>query len=237
MAKNIAKSLATWSVSKGLRLPEQQLDRVNELSSLRHLLQQLEIDCVLDVGANRGQYAQELRDIGYTGHIVSFEPISTEFGIMKKSFMDDAKWRGYQMALGSREESLLINVPKLTVMSSLLESKTAEKNTRSEQVAVKRLDAMFPALISGLGCKNVFLKMDTQGYDLEVFKGASDCISSIKGLQSELSVQPLYKNMPHYLEALAVYESAGFDLHNLSVVSRISNGGLLEMNCFMRRSN
>jgi len=82
----------------------------------------------------------------------------------------------------------------------------------------------------------VFLKMDTQGYDLEVFRGTSGCIDKIQGIQSELSIQALYKNMPHYLEVLEAYEAAGFDLYNLSVVNRVSNGGLLELNCFMRRA-
>jgi hypothetical protein len=78
--------------------------------------------------------------------------------------------------------------------------------------------------------------MDTQGYDLEVFRGASGIISKILGIQSELSIQPIYRDMPHYLEALEAYESAGFELFNLSVVNRVDTGGLLEMNCFMRRS-
>jgi hypothetical protein len=70
-----------------------------------------------------------------------------------------------------------------------------------------------------------FLKMNTQGYDLEVFKGTAGCMDKIRGIQSELSVQPLYKNMPHFLEALDAYAAAGFDPYNLSVVNRVSDGG------------
>ena len=77
--------------------------------------------------------------------------------------------------------------------------------------------------------------MDTQGYDVEVFRGASGCIGDVRGLQSELSVQPMYQGMPHYVEALDVYRTAGFDLHNLSVVNRTADGGFVELNCFMRR--
>lgn len=76
--------------------------------------------------------------------------------------------------------------------------------------------------------------MDTQGYDLEVFRGASGCMEHICGVQSELSLRPLYKGMPHYLEALAAYEAAGFELFNLSVVTRLGDGALVELNCFMR---
>src|SRR5262249_38380754 len=99
------------------------------------------------------------------------------------------------------------------------------------------LDELFSHLVSGIRDPRVFLKMDTQGYDLEVFKGARSSIRNILGLQSELSVRPLYHGMPHYLEALSVYEDAGFELFDLTVVTRTSEGGLQELNCFMKRRN
>lgn len=233
---SIMKSMAMWSVSKDLQLPHAQLDRVSELLFLRRLLAQLNVDCVLDVGANRGQFAQELRGIGYNGRIISFEPIASEFSVLRRKFVNDSKWRGYQIALGSKAESMTITIPKLTVMSSLLEPRVSEQSARKETVPVMRLDDVLPPLVTEFGIARVFLKMDTQGYDLEVFKGASGCIESILGIQSELSVRPLYKNMPHYLKALEVYEAAGFDLYNLTVVNRIDTGALLELNCFMRRA-
>ena len=236
MSQSLIKSIAVWGISKGLRLPQAPLDRANELSFLRDLLLQLRIDCVLDVGANRGQFARELRGIGYDGLIISFEPIGNEFLALKEQFKNDPKWSGYQVALGSRDESLSITIPRLTVMSSLLESTVAERGARKELVKVRRLDNMLPSLMKDFDSSRVFLKMDTQGYDLEVFRGTSGCIDKIQGIQSELSIQALYKNMPHYLEVLEAYEAAGFDLYNLSVVNRVSNGGLLELNCFMRRA-
>lgn len=233
---NLIKSAAVWSVSKGLKLPQAQLDRMSELVFLRRLLTQLQIDCVIDVGANRGQFARELRSIGFQGQILSFEPIASEFAALKAEFAQDAAWRGFQMALGSAAEQKPITIPHLTVMSSLLESTAVERNARTEIIDIKRLDELLPAQLSELGVGRVFLKMDTQGYDLEVFKGTARCLDRILGLQSELSVQPLYKSMPHYLEALQTYEAAGFELFNLSVVNRVQSGGLLEMNCFMRRA-
>jgi hypothetical protein len=73
------------------------------------------------------------------------------------------------------------------------------------------------------------------GYDLEVFAGAQGCLESIAALQSELSVVPLYKGMPRYLDALATYEQAGFQLFNLSFVARTTEGSLQELNCLMKR--
>jgi FkbM family methyltransferase len=203
---------------------------------LKDLLGQLEIDCVLDVGANRGQFARELRTIGYSGLIVSFEPVSTEFRVMQERFTRDSKWRGHQIALGSRDESRAIRIPRLTVLSSFLEPIVATERQMTETAEVRRLDRLLPSIVPEPSKSRIFLKMDTQGYDLEVFRGASGIISKILGIQSELSIQPIYRDMPHYLEALEAYESAGFELFNLSVVNRVDTGGLLEMNCFMRRS-
>ena len=235
MSTNLMKSLATWGIAQDLKLPYAHMERMSELSYLRRLLQLLKIDCVLDVGANIGQFASELRGIGYEGQIVSFEPISSVFKTLSSNFAADRRWKGYNMALGRADAEMTIHVPKLTVMSSLLESGRDEPGMRKETVQVKTLDGMLSQLKAELGVSRIFLKMDTQGYDLEVFGGARSCLPDILGLQSELSVQPLYKGMPHYVESLQTYESAGFELYNLSVVNRIETGGLLELNCFMRK--
>lgn len=235
MPESLVKRAVLWSISQGLRLPQPPIDRVSELVFLKDLLTQLRVDCVLDVGANRGQFASELRAIGYAGWILSFEPIATEFRVMQERFKGDAAWRGFPVALGSRDESKTMTVPGLTVMSSLLESVVTEPNARTETVQIRRLDAYLPSILPPGGVSRFFLKMDTQGYDLEVFRGAEGVLDRIHGLQSELSIQPLYKQMPHYLEALQCYEGADFELFNLSVVNRIETGGLLELNCFMRR--
>jgi FkbM family methyltransferase len=237
MSSALVKSMALKAVALGVKIPEPRIDRVIELIHLKRLLSILDVNCVVDVGANRGQFAKELRAIGYAGRIVSFEPIRLEFDRMSRHFSDDAHWKGYRLALGNEERETNIHVARLTVLSSLLNSISQEEKRREhiEKVSVRRLDTMFASLVEGIDAPRVFLKMDTQGYDLEVFKGAAGCISEICGLQSELSVQPIYEAMPHYLEALAVYEEAGFDLHNLSVVNRGSDGELVELNCFMRR--
>lgn len=234
MPKNLMKSMAVWSISQGLKLPYAHLDRMSELNYLRLLLHDMSVDCVLDVGANIGQFATELRGIGYQGHIVSFEPVGSVFQALSANFAGDVRWKGYNMALGRVDSEMTIHVPRLTVMSSLLASTQDEPGMREEVVQVRTLDGLLPQVKAELGVSRVLLKMDTQGYDLEVFRGAQGCLDDICGIQSELSVQPLYQGMPHYIESLQAYESAGYDLYNLAVVNRIESGGLLELNCLMR---
>lgn len=235
MWRDFLKNRAMSLIGRGFQLPESIINRVQELVMLRKLLDQLQINCVLDVGANCGQFAHELRRIGYRGHMISFEPVEREFAQLSESFRGDSKWRGYRLALGSENKHARIHVPASTVMSSLLSPLEHDPAMQLEEIEVRRLDDLLPSLLADVHQPRVFLKMDTQGYDLEVFKGARGCIGEILGLQSEISVQPLYQEMPHYLEALAVYESAGFELYNLSVVLRNRSRALQELNCFMRR--
>ncbi|WP_371345967.1 FkbM family methyltransferase [Ancylobacter sp. IITR112] len=209
------------------------ISRTVELIYLRDLIFDLKINCVLDVGANQGQYAKELRAIGYKGLIVSFEPLAREFSNLEAAFKNDSNWIGYNVALGSLNETRSINIPKLTVMSSLLEPVVNKVKYETESVEIVRLDEIINKIGKINDGSRIFLKMDTQGFDVEVFKGAAGCMSRIFGLQSELSVFPLYKNMPDYRESLDVYESAGFALYNLSVVNRTDINSLLELNCFM----
>lgn len=231
----LLKSVAVGLLKKGIVLPERSFERLYELKHLKQLLSALNINCVIDVGANRGGFVDDVRTVGYRGRVISFEPLQKEFEYIAHRFSSDSNWQGHQMALGSEKKTMKIHVYEKTVYSSFLESSNAEKEVGYQEVQLNRLDDLFPSLVHGIETPKVFLKMDTQGFDLEVFKGASGCLNYIHGLQSEISIQPVYKGMPHYLEALEVYESAGFELFNFSTVSRLENGGLIELNCFMKR--
>jgi FkbM family methyltransferase len=236
MSSNFLKSVVLKLVSGGLKIPEGRIDRVIELIHLKALLSELNINCVLDVGANRGQFAGELRGIGYTGHIISFEPLKQEFASMARRFLPDPKWMGYQVALGSEEKTAKINITRRTDLSSFLRLREDESVIECQDVEIKRLDSLLPRLVQQIPSPRIFLKMDTQGFDLEVFKGASGCVESLLGLQSELSIRPIYEDMPHYLEALRMYEASGYELYNLSAVARVFGKGLVEVNCFMKRA-
>lgn len=210
---------------------------------LRHLFNLLKIDCVLDVGANHGQYGQMLRGFGYQGRIISFEPVTASFQRLRAAAGRNRNWDVHNFALGAKEEELEINVTAASDFASFLPpsdfsrqtfGKVVEVNNR-ERVIVKRLDDVFAALV-GDHPAAIHLKMDTQGYDLEVLKGGERVLPRIAGLQSELSVLPVYDGMPDYLEALAACRRAGFEVTGLFPVSQDRTTlTVIEFDCVLRR--
>lgn len=185
---------------------------------LSKTLETLNINCVIDVGADKGHYALTLRNAGYTGRIVSIEPLPHVFAELQQRASADTSWLAFNYALGEKDETRDINIFAASDLSSFLSpsgnmaSNIADSYiTRTESINVRRLDSVFDEFSNGVSEPRVFLKLDTQGYDINVIKGAGDSLRHVHALQSELSVIPLYEGMPDYLEALAFYRRMGFE--------------------------
>jgi len=153
-----------------------------------------------DVGASVGQYARMLRRAGYTGRIVSFEPLPHLVERLRRASRDDPDWIVMDCGLGDEDTKAEINVVRGT-MSSMLEpsefgegwSRTLrDRGDRTETVNIRRLDGVLDEAVAGLDQPRVYLKMDTQGFDLQAFSGAGDRVGEILGLQSELACVPIY---------------------------------------------
>jgi FkbM family methyltransferase len=177
-----------------------------------------EIDCVLDVGANDGGYGEFIRVAGFKGHIVSFEPQADAHRALVKKCRGDGKWHiAARMALGDAEGELDINIAGNSASSSLLrmlpshaESAPQSKYVRKERVAVHRLDALDEPIITA--ATRIYLKIDTQGYEMPVLLGASGIMDKIVGVQLEMSLIPLYEGQSLFQELLAWLDEAGFEM-------------------------
>ena len=211
---------------------------------LHHLLPLLGIDCVLDVGANDGQYAAMLRKTGYRGRIVSFEPVAKTYAMLTERAAKDPDWTVHHCALAAMAGRKRINVTRSTVFASFLDPSDYSKQKypkdmpveRTEEVRLRTLDEVLPEVTKDLRAPKLFLKMDTQGYDLQVFAGAKKSLPKILALQTEISIQAIYKGMPDYLKSLGVYTKAGFVISGLYPVSRDRDTlALIELDCVMRR--
>ncbi|PHQ59078.1 MAG: FkbM family methyltransferase [Robiginitomaculum sp.] len=205
---------------------------------LFRVFKQCKVDMVLDVGANNGQFAIDLRKRGFRGDIHSFEPVASCYQALLKISNNDERWHVHNFAMGSENGEMKINVSTATELSSFLSANdfgTARlaglDDTHMELVKVVTVDSFLSNL--NITDKHIFLKMDTQGFDLNVFNGAQNSMENIVGLLSELSVQKIYNNMPSYTSALKTYEYANYRITGLFPIIRNLDLTLIEMDCVM----
>ena len=207
------------------------------------ILGQYRVNLVIDVGANRGQYAKRLRRAGYRGRIASFEPVPEVFDRLSEAAAGDPRWSVYPFALGSQDGETSMHVVPGTLSSVLTPSDFgAERYAQLREpvavpIRVRRLDGLLDELAAGLDEPRIYLKLDTQGYDLEAFRGAGTRVRDFVGMQSEVALMRIYDGMPRLPEALALYEESGFEVTALYPVSReTATARVLEFDCVMVRA-
>ena len=173
------------------------------------------ITTVLDVGANEGQYAVELREHGYGGQIVSFEPITQPFEVLARKAAADPQWDAMQLALGESQGEMDIFVSAKSVFSSFKGLSDYSKQNfqgaaaeRTERVRIERLDGFLAQQSLDLG--RTYLKIDTQGFEKEVLVGAGETLHQIRVVQAELALQPLYEGQESWIETIRWMEAQGF---------------------------
>ena len=209
---------------------------------LRSLLPRLGIDLVLDVGANTGQHATLLRRIGYRGDIISFEPAAAAHQALSRTAAGDPRWHVEQLGLGAAPATAELHVAGASVFNSLHTHSAAGleafggslASSATEQVQVLRLDDYLGRRVPDFASRRVFLKMDTQGHDRHVFEGAGDYRGRFAGLQSEISVIPIYEDVPDYLDMLTLYRGFGYEVTGLYAIHRQRDSShVIEFDCVM----
>lgn len=187
--------------------------RAQRIELLRHH----RVDLVLDVGANIGQFATELRVDGYRGRIVSFEPLHSVFADLEASTADDPSWEALNMGLGAEAGRAMINVSGNTQSSSMLpmvaahsRAAPASEYVGTETIEVRRLDDVFGTVGAGAGAP--FLKLDVQGYERQVLDGGAATLPHLVGLQLEASVVEMYEGETLFPEMLRLLAGRGFAL-------------------------
>jgi FkbM family methyltransferase len=201
------------------------------------------INLVIDVGANRGQFALGLRSDGYCGSIVSFEPAIGPYQELMRLTSSDERWKSYHCALGERSGRTKLNISLSDTFSSILDQTTnayafeqSSAVTHVEDIDIFRLDDVCPLRSSD----RAFLKIDTQGFEKEVLAGASIALKSLFGVLMEIPVVHMYKNVWSFEEAVAFMKSAGFVPAQITPVNflwRQDPVCVSEFDCLFRRVN
>lgn len=194
------------------------LTYTEQWSDLAGILRRLSINHVIDVGANMGQYAKELRGLGYQGPIDSYEPVIAAYNLAARDAATDDLWTVTNCAIGAVEGEVTINVAANKSQSSSIlpmlarheEAAPHAKYIGEQTVAVRTLDEVTGQVAAGT---TAFLKVDTQGFEREVLAGAGALLAGpVAAIQIELSMVPLYAGGPLYPEIFDALHAAGFRL-------------------------
>lgn len=219
-------------------IPYWKMDEVPLVRHLRDLFEKYRIELVVDVGANMGQYHDLLREeVGFKGTILSFEPVKKYYDMLCKRADVDPQWRIFPCALGSAAGHAEINVTRSPGLNSFLAARTdvvegywaSDALLGVETVEIRTLDRALSEAAINCAAMGVYVKLDTQGFDLEVIKGAELSLPFIRALQTEASLRPIYQGMPTYEETSATLSRCGFDISGMFPVTRDDHLRLIEL--------
>jgi FkbM family methyltransferase len=192
----------------------------NDLKRRLKIINHCKIDVLFDVGANVGQYAQKMRNLGYNKKIISFEPLKADFEILKRAATKDKHWTVNNYALGHEDTVGFINISGSSDNSSILnmlpvhsESKAGLSYIAKQEIEIKKLDTIFGSFVESEN--KIMLKIDTQGYEKNVIDGAPESLKRISVIQLEMSLVPLYEGEMLISEMIKYLENKGFQLFSL----------------------
>jgi FkbM family methyltransferase len=186
------------------------------------LMKKHEIDLVLDVGANEGQYGAFLRRNGYSKKIASFEPLSIAYIKLLKVSKKYPDWEiAERMAIGDHNGTVKINVSQNLVSSSILpilrkhtDVEPTSQYMQTEEIKLRTLDSLADEYRI-LDSHSILLKIDTQGYEDKILSGAAQLLTKIAMIQLELSLTPLYQGQKLLVDVVRSLEEKGFQLVGL----------------------
>ena len=196
------------------------------------------IDLVIDVGANVGQFGDSLREDGYRGRIVSFEPIRAVYETLAAKAAKDGNWEAHHCGMGAEAGTAELHVSGLSVYSSIqnLTSAAKEHDSRMavdhvEQIEIRTLDEV----MEGMQGKTL-LKIDTQGYERQVLEGGRKTLPRMLGIMLELPVIHVYEGDWQFHESLKFMADLGFVPAQIQPVSFFGkdNASAVEFDCLFR---
>ena len=185
------------SVFKFFGVEIKLISKNNAKNELKHQwIKAVGVHHILDIGANEGQFAKNIRRYFPNARIDSFEPIDHCFEQLKNNFITDKNLYAHNCALGERNEKALINVNVSSESSSLLAMTdihhqnypNTDKSVEKE-ISVRRLDDLENIVTA---TSKILMKIDVQGFELNVLKGAVNTLKLVEVIIIEVMYETLY---------------------------------------------
>lgn len=188
------------------------------------MLEAHKINLIFDVGANEGQFAGHLREAGYRGRIVSFEPTAGAWNKLKRASESNPLWEvAPRGAIGAEDGEIEFHISANSVSSSALKildttvvAAPGAAFVGTERLPLRRLDTVGADYLEPNSV--LFMKIDTQGFELQVLQGATELLKKATGVQLEVSLVPIYEGQTLYREIIDSIIGLGFEMWAFSPV-------------------
>jgi FkbM family methyltransferase len=183
-------------------------------------LRDLDVTAVVDVGANEGQYGNTLRADGYQGRLLSIEPQERAFRQLARLSARDPDWDCIQCGLGGEDGVATLGVSANSTSSSVLpildshvKAAPQSRYESAERIVLRTLDSVVGKWTERESL--IGLKLDVQGFEAEVLRGAQSTLAEVAFLEVELSLIPLYEGQVLSDQMIGHLGDLGFSLANL----------------------
>jgi FkbM family methyltransferase len=178
-----------------------------------------EYKTIIDIGANKGQFSLAARKNIPDSEIFAFEPLKKPGNIFRLLFSKDKHTHLFNIAIGAKKKESIMNVSRSDDSSSLLEISDLQNdlfpNTYKDGSELIHEDTLESTMQDYVINSPSLLKIDVQGYELEVLKGCMSYMSKFDSVYCECSYMPLYKGQPLATEIISYMESCGFVLDGI----------------------
>lgn len=228
----------------GYEIRHKSLGTTDPFRQQSMLLAGVERPVIFDVGANIGAIAEKYRRLFSGAKIYAFEPFPEVYNELSRKMSGDQRIIPCKLALGSAQAKKSLRVNASSATNSLLETEESAASywgvglmdtTTTVEVPVATIDEF---------CRDKrvetidILKMDTQGTELEVLKGATGMLSDgrIRVIYTEMLVAPSYKGQSKPHELMAFLDGFGYELCGIYNLWGQKDGGLLQMDAIFVRS-
>jgi FkbM family methyltransferase len=187
-------------------------------ASTEHLriLKPLDVKFIVDIGANRGQFALIARYLFPKARIISFEPLDYLAPIFNRVFHDDKNVKLNTVAIGPMKKMQIFHVSARDDSSSVLPiSKLQEENfsgTHEITTRTVHLDKLVSFIAPSEISDSAILKLDVQGYEFDALIGCLDLLHCFKWIYCECSFKQLYSGQKRVHEVIELLSNNNFDL-------------------------
>lgn len=220
-----------WSATRRIGLDVRRWPSEGTIErDLQRLIAFHDIETVVDIGANEGQYGTMLRMLGFAGRLISVEPNPSSYRRLAAIADRDPRWIAIECAAGADGGTAQLSVFDNDQLSSLHRTTAWARDvwdfgeSQQLEVLVRSLDDLAESY--GVNPESSLLKLDTQGHDMSIVR-ASHFATRAAGLQIEMPVLNLYEDVPRFASITSEIDGLGFRPIGFYPVQRERTNGLL----------